>query len=77
MARSADFDVKDWSIPNDSFRKMKKNTPIDTKANGESRRWTYRTEIRSHIDILIHNFTIIINGVNSDPTVERSVSFFA
>ncbi|WOH03919.1 hypothetical protein DCAR_0623322 [Daucus carota subsp. sativus] len=29
-------------------------TPTETKAKGESRRWTYRTEIRSHINILIH-----------------------
>ena len=51
------------------------NTPTETKAKGESRRWTYRTEIRSQIDILIHKFTIIINRVNSDPTVERAASF--
>ncbi|GKV51985.1 hypothetical protein SLA2020_490260 [Shorea laevis] len=37
-----------------SFGKMYNNTPTETKAKGESRRWTYRTEIRSQIDILIH-----------------------
>ena len=40
------------------------NTPTETKAKGFSRRWTYRTEIISRIDILIHQFPIIINGVN-------------
>ncbi|GAB2303775.1 hypothetical protein Dimus_037755 [Dionaea muscipula] len=37
-----------------SFWKMYNNTPTETKAKGQSRRWTYRTEIRSQIDILIY-----------------------
>jgi len=39
---------------------MMNNTPTETEAKGFSRRWTYRTEIISKIDILIHQFPIII-----------------
>ena len=58
-----------------SFRKMYNNTSTETKAKGESRRWTYRTKIRSQIDILIQEFSIIINRVNGDSAVERAASF--
>jgi len=40
------------------------NTPTETEAKGFSRRWTYRTGIISEIDILIHQFPIMINRVN-------------
>lgn len=76
----ASFQSSSWSTGKKemnecSFGKMYNNTPTETKAKGESRRWTYRTEIRSQIEILIHWFTIIINRVNGDSAVGRAVSF--
>jgi hypothetical protein len=46
------------------FRRMMNNTPTETEAKGFSRRWTYRTEMISEIDILIHQFPIMINRVD-------------
>ena len=46
------------------FRRMMNNTPTETEAKGFSRRWTYRTGMISEIDILIHQFPIMINRVD-------------